>query len=60
MERTKKLSSDDFEGRSPGTAGEEKTINYLADEFKKLGLAPGNPNGTYLQDVPMIGITTSE
>jgi Zn-dependent M28 family amino/carboxypeptidase len=58
LERTRILSSDEFEGRSPGTAGEEKTINYLAGEFKKLGLAPGNPNGTYLQDVPMIGITS--
>ncbi len=58
LERTKTLSSDEFEGRGPGTAGEDKTINYLAGEFKKLGLAPGNPNGTYFQDVPMIGITS--
>jgi Zn-dependent M28 family amino/carboxypeptidase len=52
------LSSDEFEGRGPGTAGEEKATAYLTAQFKELGLAPGNPNGTYLQDVPMVGITS--
>jgi Zn-dependent M28 family amino/carboxypeptidase len=59
MEHIKVLSSDAFEGRGPGTPGEEKTIAYLNDEFGKLGLQPGNPDGTYLQDVPMYGITSS-
>jgi Zn-dependent M28 family amino/carboxypeptidase len=58
LDRTKILSSDDFEGRGPGTPGEDKTIAYLTGEFKKLGLAPGNPNGTFIQDVPLIGITS--
>lgn len=53
----KVLASDEFEGRSPGSEGERKTIAYLAGEFKKLGLKPGNPNGTYLQKVPMRGLT---
>jgi len=58
LARTKILSSDEFEGRAPGSAGEEKTVNYLVSEFKKLGLQPGNPNGTYIQDTPLVGITS--
>jgi Zn-dependent M28 family amino/carboxypeptidase len=58
LERTRILASDEFEGRAPGTAGEEKTVGYLVSELKKMGLAPGNPNGTYIQDVPFVGITS--
>lgn len=50
------LSSDEFEGRKPGTAGERKTVDYLVSEFKKLGLAPGNGD-SYLQEVPIVEIT---
>lgn len=50
----KTLASDDFEGRGPGTPGEAKTIAFLESEFKKLGLKPGNPNGSYLQEVPVV------
>ncbi len=56
LERTRVLSSDEFEGRAPGTKGEDKTVAYLTDEFKKLGLKPGNPDGTYTQKVPLVGI----
>ena len=49
------LASDEFEGRGPGTRGEELTVNYLIGEFKRLGLKPGNPDGTYVQEVPFIG-----
>ena len=58
LARTKILASDEFEGRGPGTRGEEKTVQYLEREFRKLGLQPGNPNGTFIQDVPLIGITS--
>ena len=58
LARVKVLASDEFEGRAPASPGEEKTVAYLVSEFKKIGLAPGNPNGTYLQNVPMIGITS--
>jgi Zn-dependent M28 family amino/carboxypeptidase len=58
LTRTKVLASDEFEGRSPGTAGEEKTIAYLVGEFQRLGLQPGNPDGTYVQDTPLVGITS--
>ena len=54
---TQTLSSDEFEGRAPGTPGEEKTIAFLREEFSKLGLSPGNPDGTWVQAVPLVGIT---
>jgi Zn-dependent M28 family amino/carboxypeptidase len=50
------LSSDAFEGRLPGTSGEDKTVAYLLAQFKRIGLAPGNPDGTYLQNVALVGI----
>ncbi len=50
-----KLSSDEFEGRAPGTPGEEKTVAYLIEEFQKAGLAPGN-NGSWVQKVPLVEI----
>jgi Zn-dependent M28 family amino/carboxypeptidase len=58
LARTGILASDAFEGRAPGTAGEAKTVAYLIAEFQKMGLAPGNPDGTYLQAVPMTGIVS--
>jgi len=51
------LSSDEFEGRGPGSKGEELTIQYLQDQFRSAGLEPGNPDGTYLQSVRLVGIT---
>tara|TARA_R110001592_G_scaffold103394_1_gene291358 strand:+ start:5091 stop:6707 length:1617 start_codon:yes stop_codon:yes gene_type:complete len=51
-----RLASDDFLGRKPFTKGEVLTVNYLKDEFKKLGLMPGNGD-SYFQDVPMVEIT---
>jgi Zn-dependent M28 family amino/carboxypeptidase len=51
------LSSNEFEGRGPGSNGEQLTIRYLQDQFRSAGLEPGNPDGTYLQSVPLVGIT---
>ncbi|MFD2719426.1 M28 family metallopeptidase [Hymenobacter monticola] len=51
----KVLASDEFQGRRPFTVGEEKTTNYLAAEFKKLGLKPG-AGGSYFQAVPLVEI----
>src|SRR5437868_431648 len=59
LSRVKVLASDEFEGRAPGSAGEEKTVAYLIGEFKKIGLQPGNPDGTYIQNVPLVGITSA-
>jgi Zn-dependent M28 family amino/carboxypeptidase len=58
LSEIKTLSSDDFEGRKPGSAGEQKTIAYMEQQFRQLGLKPGNPDGTYLQNVPLAGITS--
>jgi Zn-dependent M28 family amino/carboxypeptidase len=52
------LASDEFEGRGPGTPGETRTVNYLVEQFKLAGLKPGNPNGTYVQHVPLVGYTS--
>jgi Zn-dependent M28 family amino/carboxypeptidase len=49
------LASDDFEGRKPGTAGEDKTVGYITGQFRKLGLKPGN-GASFLQPVPLIEI----
>ena len=49
----RRLSSDEFEGRGPGSQGEEKTVQYLSDQFRQAGLSPGNPDGTYYQNVPL-------
>ena len=54
-----RLASDAFEGRFPGSPGETRTTGYLVEQFKSLGLAPGNPAGGYLQKVPLIGITAA-
>jgi len=50
------LANDSLTGRMPFTTGEDKTIKYIAAQFKDLGLEPGN-NGSYFQDVPMVSIT---
>jgi Zn-dependent M28 family amino/carboxypeptidase len=57
LQHVKVLSSDEFEGREPGSKGEDVTVAYLIDQFKKAGLRPGNTNGTYVQKVPLVGIT---
>ena len=56
---TRVLASDEFEGRAPGTAGEEKTVAYLIERFQAAGLSPGN-NGSWTQDVPLVEITGKE
>jgi Zn-dependent M28 family amino/carboxypeptidase len=60
MRHIGRLGSDEFEGRAPGTPGEETTVNYLERILKKAELAPGNPDGTYIQKVPLVGITTKQ
>jgi Zn-dependent M28 family amino/carboxypeptidase len=48
------LASDLFEGRAPGTLGEERTIGYLVGRFEALGLEPGGPDGQWVQSVPLL------
>ena len=57
MQHTKVLSGDEYEGRGPGTKGEELTVKYLTEQYQRLGLKPGNPDGTYVQKVPLAGMT---
>jgi Zn-dependent M28 family amino/carboxypeptidase len=51
------LAADSMEGRGPGTPGEEKATAYIEGQFKSLGLKPGNPDGTYIQKVDLVGYT---
>ena len=59
LETIRVLASDEYEGRAPGTAGEEKTVAYLIAQCKKLGLKPGNPDGTYVQNVALWGVRST-
>ncbi|MEX2116747.1 MAG: M28 family metallopeptidase [Bacteroidota bacterium] len=59
LDHIKVLSADEFEGRAPGSKGEDLTVDYLIRQFKDLGLKPGNPDGTYLQQVPLMGFTST-
>ncbi|HEX7175222.1 MAG TPA: M28 family metallopeptidase [Pyrinomonadaceae bacterium] len=56
LRHTTELSSDAYEGRGPGTKGEELTVKYLTEQFQRLGLKPGNPDGTYVQKAPLVGL----
>jgi Zn-dependent M28 family amino/carboxypeptidase len=51
------LSSNEFEGRAPASKGERLTVQYLENQYRSMGLEPGNPDGTYMQNVPLVGIT---
>ena len=60
LDHIRVLSSDEYEGRKPGSRGEELTVKYIQEQFKQLNLKPGNPDGTYLQKVPLVGITATQ
>ena len=57
MRHIRVLADDSLMGRAPGSKGEAKAVAYIAFEFRKLGLKPGNTDGTFLQKVPLVGIT---
>lgn len=50
------LASDSFQGRKPFSPGEKMTLDYLVNQFRSMGLEPGNGD-SYLQEVPMVKIT---
>jgi len=56
----KTMTLDQFEGRAPGTAGEDKTIGYLIGRFEALGLEPGGVNGSWTQPVPLLHTSLSK
>ncbi len=47
------LAGDDFEGRAPTTAGEERSVTWIAEQFRTMGLQPAGDDGTYFQTVPI-------
>ena len=53
------LSSDEMQGREPGSEGERRTIEYLEKEFLELGLQPA-AGGDFRQDVALVEITGSD
>ena len=56
----KALASNEFAGRQPGSHGEELTVTYLVDRFKTAGAEPGNPDGTWVQKVPLVSLTATD
>lgn len=48
------LASDFFEGRAPGTVGEERTVGYLIGQFQSIGLEPGGKDGSWVQAAPLL------
>jgi Zn-dependent M28 family amino/carboxypeptidase len=52
------LASDEFDGRAPATPGEKKSLDYIIEQCKALKLAPGTPDGGWLQPVALWGITS--
>ena len=59
LEHIKVLASDRYAGRAPGGPGESLTVAYLEDQFRRMGLGPGNTDGTYVQTVPLVSITAA-
>jgi Zn-dependent M28 family amino/carboxypeptidase len=55
-QHVKVLASDAFEGRAPGSKGEQRTTEYLIQQFQRIGLQPGN-RGSWLQAVPYVQAT---
>ena len=58
IERVKRLSADDFEGRGPGTDGGRRAAQYIVDQLKASGVKPGN-KGSYFQNVKLVGVKAS-
>ncbi|MGH7019715.1 MAG: M28 family peptidase, partial [Brevundimonas sp.] len=48
------ISADDFQGRYPGTEGEKKTLDWLQAQYEAMGLAPGGPDGQWLQVIDLM------
>jgi len=59
MRHIRVLAADSLLGRAPGTLGEEKTASYIQAQFMAMRLKPGNPDGSYFQKVPLVGISVT-
>jgi Zn-dependent M28 family amino/carboxypeptidase len=53
-ETVRTLTDDWYQGRAPGTLGEQRTVGYLIGRFQALGLEPGGPGGKWVQEVPLL------
>lgn len=53
-ETVRTLASDQFQGRAPGTVGEERTVGYLIGRLEALGLEPAGTGGGWTQPVPLL------
>ncbi|MGH8044350.1 MAG: aminopeptidase, partial [Stenotrophomonas sp.] len=58
-ELVKTLASDEFEGRAPGSTGEDRTVEYIRDQMQRIGLQPGNGD-SWFQEVAMTETTADE
>jgi len=54
------ISSDAYEGRGPGSAGDEKARKYLAERMAELGIEPGAADGSWEQPFDLVGITAEQ
>lgn len=51
------LAHDSLEGRGPASTGDKKATAYIVSQFKKFGLKPAGEKGSYIQKVPLVGVT---
>ena len=54
------LASPAFEGRAPASAGEQRTVDYLIEQFSAAGLQPGGEDGRWVQEVPLVRVSTRQ
>jgi hypothetical protein len=54
------ISDDSYEGRGPGSAGDEKARQYLVAEMESLGLEPGAGDGGWQQEFDLVGVTAEQ
>src|SRR5690554_3881013 len=59
-EMVRTMSSDEFEGRAPGSTGGEMTVEYIKAQYERIGLEPGGDDGTFFQTVPMVETIADE
>lgn len=55
MSHIEVISSDEFEGRAPASHGEDLTVDYIVEHLEEMGIAPGMPDETYIQEFPLLG-----
>jgi len=60
MQLVNTLASDEFEGRAPGSRGEDNSVDYIKAQYERIGLAPGAKDGGWFQTVPMIETSADE